>query len=129
MARPACKLDWKPLGHSTIEHVVSPYAYELTLPPTVHLHLVFHGSLLDPAPNDPVPGQLVLLPPTVMVDDVPEYEIVEIMNSKITRSRLKYYVKWTGYTPPTWDQSEFHANSAAVEQFHQKFPTKPGPRT
>lgn len=87
-ARPARKLDWKRLRPYTIKKVIYAYTNKLAIPSTVHLHPVFHVYLLDPAPNDPVPGQLIPPPLMVMVDVVPEYEIEEILDYKIVRNRL-----------------------------------------
>lgn len=75
------KLDWKRIGPFAIKTVVSPYAYELILPPTVKLHSVFHVSLLDSAPSTPVPGQREQPPPPVIIDDNEEYVIEEILDS------------------------------------------------
>ena len=55
--RPRKKLDWKNLGPFTVKRVVSAYAYELVLPPTIRIHPVFHVNLLRPAASNPVPGQ------------------------------------------------------------------------
>lgn len=126
-ARLSRKLDWKRLGPYPVKKVISAYAYELDLPPSIKLHPVFHVSLLDPAPHDPVPGQLIPPPPPVIIDDNLEYEIEEVLDSKLVRNRLKYYIKWTGHHDPTWEPVEYHDDSEAVELFHQRYPHKPGP--
>lgn len=92
-ARAARKFDWKRLGPNIVDKVISPYSYRVQLPSTVHLYPVFHVSLLDPAPNDHVAGQLIPPPPPVVIDDVLEYEIEEVLDSKVARNRLRYYVK------------------------------------
>lgn len=63
------KLDGKRIGPFPVKKVVSPYAYELSLPPSIKLHPVFHILLLDPARNTPVPGQHVPPPPVTIVED------------------------------------------------------------
>lgn len=126
-AREARKLDWKRIGLYTIEKVISPYAYCLKLPDSVHLHPVFHVSLLDQASNNPVPSQIIPTPPAVIIDDVPEYEIEQILDSKISRQNQKYFVKWTGYTQPTWEPASYHKDLAAVESYHHRYSCKPGP--
>lgn len=55
-ARTSRKSDWKRIGCFTVKTVVSPYAYEQTLAPIVQCHPVFHVSLLDPMPHNPVAG-------------------------------------------------------------------------
>jgi hypothetical protein len=44
--RPLCKLDWKYIGPYPILRKISSHAYEVDLPESIHIHLVFHISLL-----------------------------------------------------------------------------------
>lgn len=39
--------------------------------------------------------------PETIIQDVEEYEIAAILDSKIARTRPWYYIKWTGYLEPT----------------------------
>ncbi|KAH0611235.1 uncharacterized protein H6S33_011662 [Morchella sextelata] len=104
------KLDWKKLGPFPVKEIISPYAYRVDLPRSMKMHPVFHVSLLDPAANDP------------------EYAVEEILDSRETRNGgLQYFVKWTGYTDPTWEPAAYHDNTAAVDIFHTHYPDKPGP--
>lgn len=126
MARISRKLGCKRIGPFTVKTVVSPYHYELAFPVTVELHHVLHVSLLDPALSNPVNGQVILPPQTVVIDDNEEYEIEEILDSKLGSKRPRYYVIRTGYCEPTWEHGEYHADFAAVEAFHHRYPPKPG---
>lgn len=122
------KLDWKKLGPFPIKAIVSPYAYRVDLPRSMKMHPVFHVSLLDPAAQDPVPGQIQPPPPPIIVEQEEEYEIEEILDSRETRNNgLQYFVKWTGYTDPTWEPATYHNDTAAVDIFHAQYPGKPGP--
>jgi len=69
---PSTKLDFKCLGKFRILQKVSSHAYKLDLPASMKIHPVFHGSLLEPAATDPLPGQTQPPPPPVIVDDKPE---------------------------------------------------------
>jgi transposase InsO family protein len=125
--RPSRKLDHRRLGPFKITKVVSPHAYELDLPASMRVHPVFSVSLLDPAADDPIPGQRNPPPPPVIVDEDEEYEVEEILDSKMLRRRLRYKVKWTGYDHPTWEPAEFINKASAVDEFHRRYPDKPGP--
>ena len=90
------------------------------------IHNVFHVSLLDPTIKDPYPGQEILPPPPVKVDGEQEWHVEEIFDSKIIRNRLRYLVKWVGYDA-NWQPAENMNKLQAVENFHHRYPNKPGP--
>ena len=83
--RPSWKLDYRRIGPYGITKVVSPYAYKIDFPATVKYYRVQHVSLLDPADNDPLPGQHNPPPPPVIVDNVEEWHVEEILDSRIHR--------------------------------------------
>jgi hypothetical protein len=58
------------------------------------IHLVFHVSLLDPVHQDPLPGQVIPAPEPVIVEGEPEYEVQEVLTSRIFRCQLQYLIKW-----------------------------------
>ena len=105
---------------------ISPYAYRLKLLESVKIHDVFHISLLDPAGDDPLPGQEIPPPPPVVVAGENEYHIEEILDSRIRRRKLQYLVKWTGYNEQNWEPAENLEQAEAVDIFDQRYPTKPG---
>jgi hypothetical protein len=73
----------------------------------------------------------------VEVDGKIEYEIAEVLDSKIDKRRrikLQYLVKWTGYEgtdeESTWIFPDELANAQElVQDFHKKYPDKPGPHS
>ena len=79
--RPKRKLDYRRLEPFTITKVVSPWAYELELPSRMRIHPVQHVSLLNPAYEDPLPGQVISLLLLINIDNEPEYYIKEILDS------------------------------------------------
>jgi hypothetical protein len=84
-----------------------------------------------------IPDRIQPPPPPVDVEGDLEYEISEILDSKIDRRRrckVQYYIRWLGYEG-TDDEYQWipadeldHA-SELVEQFHQAYPDKPRPPT
>jgi hypothetical protein len=125
--RPTRKLDWKRLGPFRLQQQVSPYAYQLELPASIRIHRVQPFSLLDPVVEDPSEGQVVLPPPPVAVNREEEYQVSSVEDSRMYRSQLQYLIGWTGYHSLTWEPAKIVDGLQAVEEFHQRYPGKPGP--
>ena len=97
---------------------------------------VFHVSQLEPASSSSIPGQVPTLPPPVLIEGKPEFEISEILNFKVDchcrLCKLLYLVCWSGYEGTNEETSWILASelgnaSELVEEFHQAYPHKPGP--
>lgn len=80
------------MGPFPVTRVINPVTVVLKLPPLLgKIHPVFHSSVLKPitmardSPQCPGPVR----------DE--HYEIDKILDSKISRGRLKYLVQWKGY--------------------------------
>jgi hypothetical protein len=61
------------------------------------------------------------------VDNEEEWHVEEVLNSRIFRKRLQYKIKWVGYNESNWEPAENVNKLKAVDQFHQRYPDKPGP--
>ena len=92
----------------------------------MRIHPVQHVSLLDPAHNDPLPGQVISPPLPVEVNDKSEYYVEEILDSRTRYDRLEYLVKWLGYDQPDWEHAKDINELQAIDDFHQTHPHKPG---
>jgi hypothetical protein len=129
--RPSGKLDLNQIGPYKIQERVGSRAYKLDLPATVKLHPVFHISLLELTTNtEPIPGHQQPSAPLVIINDQQEWEVKEILDSRLHRNQLQYRVKWTGYhdTDKTgYPANNFENSPDAVRQFHERYPTKPSP--
>jgi len=129
--RPSKKLDSKRFGPFRIAKVVgeSKMAFELELPPQWRIHPVFHVSLLDPYQENRIEGRRQLVPePPEIVEGEEEYEVEEILDSKIVRKKLLYYVDWKGYGPEErmWEPAEnlTHTDDA-IAAYHRRHPERP----
>src|SRR5439155_19764400 len=91
------KLDWKRLSPYLILERIGTQAYRLQLPPSLRIHPVFHISLLDRYNKSDIPGRIQPTPPPVVVENQLEYEVEEILDSRLMHNRLLYLVKWKGY--------------------------------
>ena len=125
---PSKKLDWKRLGPFSITSRIGTQAYRLKLPSSMHIHPVFHVSLLEPHKSSTIPGRSSPLPPPIIVDSEEEFEVEEVLDSKFMRKRLFYLVKWKGYpvSENSWQPAADLKNALElVNSFHSKYPTKP----
>ena len=129
--RPCLKLDYKQLGPFMITDKINDVAYRLALPESMSkLHNVFHVSLLDPATDNPFPDRIEPPPPPVTIDDNEEWEVAEILDSRVRHKKLQYLVAWKNFGPEsnTWEPAENLMNAPEVSAaFHARFPDKPGP--
>lgn len=129
--RPSKKLDYKSLGPFEVIQRIGPTSYKLDLPMSMHIHPVFHSWLLRLDPNDPVPGQDIEPAPPIEVDGEPEWEVEEILDSRLHYRRLQYKAKWTNHEPDdTWYPCEFFENAPElIQAFHIRYPQKPSIHT
>jgi RNase H-like domain found in reverse transcriptase/Reverse transcriptase (RNA-dependent DNA polymerase)/Integrase zinc binding domain/Chromo (CHRromatin Organisation MOdifier) domain len=131
--RPSTKLDYKRLGPYKILEVVgeSKMAFKLDLPPRMKVHPVFHATLLEPYHVNTIPGRVQPPPPSVTVEDVLEYEVKEVLDSRVRNNKLEYFVDWVGYAPHerSWEPASYldHAPEE-IARYHQRYPNRPSPQ-
>jgi len=121
------KLVWKWLGPFTVDHQLSPYAYELELPASIPIQWVQPVSLLDPVVDNPLEGQRINPPPLEAVDGEEEYLVSSLEDSQMDWNQSQYPIRWNGYDSLTWEPAKFVDGFQAVGEFHQQYPMKPGP--
>jgi Chromo (CHRromatin Organisation MOdifier) domain len=134
--RPSKKLSEKYLGPFDIIACAGSRSFTLRLPDHFRsVHPVFHVSMLEPATPNEIPDRVQSPPPPITIEGEPEYEISEILDSKIDRHykcKLQYLVRWTGYEgtdkESSWiSASELNHTSESISNFHTKYPLRPGP--
>jgi len=126
--RQSRKLDWKRLGPFTVIERLGTQAYRLELPKSMKIHPVFHVILLEQYKQSDIPGRTHEPPPPVIIDGEVEYEVEDILDSKISRKRLLYLVKWKDYpdSENSWEPTRNLQNTPQlVERFHARYPEKP----
>jgi hypothetical protein len=77
--RPSTKLDHKKLGLFKIKRIVGLVNYELVLPKTINIYLVFYISLLEPVLPGVLPALVTEIEP---VNPNAGYKIKEILDYK-----------------------------------------------
>jgi Chromo (CHRromatin Organisation MOdifier) domain len=92
--------------------------------------------MLEPTSPNTILNRIQPLPAPVIIDGEPEFEIADILDSKINKRRkackLLYLILWTGYEgtdeETSWIlASELDHASELVLDFHKSYPAKPGP--
>ena len=89
--------------------------------------------MLEPATLNTISDHTQPPPPPIEIDGNEEFEILEILNSKIDRRRkckLQYLVRWLRYEgtdeETSWIPAEEVHASEAIFNFHSAYPSKPG---
>ncbi|MBW0593112.1 hypothetical protein O181_132827 [Austropuccinia psidii MF-1] len=89
--RPTKKLSEIWLGPFPILKKVSTHAYHLKLPyQWKSIHPVFHISLLEPGKKSIIPNRHQEPPPQIIIEEEEEWEVSQILVSKLKRGKLWY---------------------------------------
>ena len=129
--RPCDKLDFRRLGPFSVVKQINDVAFRLELPPSMKIHPVFHVSLLEPYKASSIPGRSQAPPPPVEVEGTEEFEVSEILDSRIIRRKLEYLVHWQGYdiSERTWEPAaNLRHAPEMIQDFHRQYPQKPSPK-
>ncbi|MBW0577480.1 hypothetical protein O181_117195 [Austropuccinia psidii MF-1] len=129
------KLSERLLGPFPILKKVSTHAYHLKLPSQwKSIHPVFHISLLEPVKTSKIPNRHQQPPPPATIEEEEEWEVSQILDSKLKRGKLWYLVEWKGFSQDpersTWEPTKNLNNCPElVKDFHSLYPDKPGPNS
>jgi hypothetical protein len=107
---------------------VNPVSYRLEFPPTMHIHPIFHVSLLEPYKTSQIPSRIPLPPPPIEINHDVEYEVEETLDSRLRHRRLEYFIHWKGYgiSKRTWEPPSNCQNALdKIREFHHQNPFKP----
>ncbi|MBW0471076.1 hypothetical protein O181_010791 [Austropuccinia psidii MF-1] len=114
--------DWKPC--------ISPQASQ----EWNSVQPVFHVSSLETVRQSTTPNENQFPPPPVLVEEREEWEVAQVLGSKLKRGKLWYLVEWKGFSEdpdrkPWEPASNLTSSPDLVKDFHQLYPDKPGPNT
>ncbi|MBW0561846.1 hypothetical protein O181_101561 [Austropuccinia psidii MF-1] len=106
--RPIKKLSERWLGPFEVIKRIASHAYHLKLPQQwKSVHPVFHVSLLEPVNQSAIPNRHQLPPPPVLVEEQEEWEVAQVLDSKLKRGKLLYLSEWKGFSEDpertSWD--------------------------
>ncbi len=124
-SRSSRKLDHKWIGPYAVKRVLSG-SCTLNLSSFMKIHSTFHTSLLTSMTNDLLCDQIIPPSSSVMIEDNEEFELDDILDSRISRGKLQYKVIWTEHSSDsTWyPASNFTNAQETIEEFHRKYSTK-----
>ncbi|MBW0526844.1 hypothetical protein O181_066559 [Austropuccinia psidii MF-1] len=129
---PTINLSERWLGHFPILKKVSTHAYQLKLQfQWKSIHPVFHISLLEPVKTSSIPNRHQEPPPLIIIEEEEKWEVSQILDSKLKRGKLWYFVEWKGFSQDlersTWEPTKNLNNCPElVKDFHSLYPDKPG---
>ena len=127
--RPSEKLDHQRLGPFEIVEKIGTRAYKLDLPAGMNkIHPVFHVSLLSKDIPNEIEGRIPPPPPPIIVENQEEYEVEDVVDSRIKYNQLQYLVHWKGYSiaDRSWIPAQDINSRRTLAHFHTKYPNKPG---
>ena len=134
---PSKKLSEKYLGPYSIIARPGMHSFTLKLPDSIcSIDPIFHVVQLELATPNTIQEQFQPPLPAVEVDGKLEYEIAEILDSKIDNChqhcKLLYLVRWAGYQDTDEETSWLLATELGntlelVQDFHHHYPEKPRP--
>ncbi|MBW0515357.1 hypothetical protein O181_055072, partial [Austropuccinia psidii MF-1] len=124
ITRPTKKLSERWLGAFEVLKKIGSHAYHLKLPQQWEsVHTAFHVSLLEPVKHSTISNQHQLPPPPVLVEEQEEWEVAQVLDSKLKRGKLWYLVEWKEFSEDpermTWEPAFNLTNSPdPVKDFH-----------
>lgn len=89
----------------------------------MQIHPIFHVSLLEPYHVSSIPGRVQDPPLPIEIDGIPEFEVEEILDSRIQRGKLEYLVEWKGcdVSERSWEPVSNLTNAPQkVRAFHRR---------
>ena len=100
--------------------------YQLTLPVTWKIHLVFHVDLLTPYRETELHSPNFTQPPPDLINGEEEYEVERILDSQHhgRNRKVQYLIKWKGYhdSDNQWVNWDDMTANEALQEYKQQYP-------
>ncbi|MBW0590108.1 hypothetical protein O181_129823, partial [Austropuccinia psidii MF-1] len=102
--------------------------------PTKKLSERWLGSFPILKKTSTIPNRHQEPPPPIIIEEEEEWEVSQILDSKLKRGKSGYLVEWKGFSQDseisTWEPAENLKNfPEMVKDFHSLYPDKPGPNS
>src|SRR6201996_7558434 len=124
--QPTSKLATKQYGPFPVAQVLSLVTYRLMLPEQWKIHPVFHVDLLTPYKETTFHGTNYTRPPPDLINKEEEYEVEQILDSRVRgrNRKVQYLVKWVGYpdSDNQWLDAEQLTADDAIREFKARHP-------
>ena len=82
--------------------------------------------------SNSIPDRVQPPPPPISVEGETEYEIDRILDKKISRNRLKFLVRWKGYTAEhdEWiDEGYLEHSKDLIDDYNERASMKPNKKS
>jgi len=121
--RPSEKLDYKKIGPLTMLAKIGTSAYKLALQPSMSIHNTFYISLLEPYEDNRFRSGIKEPPAPIQREGEDEYEIGDIIDSRLHYQKLQYRAKWKRCSPEhdkvSYPTENFNYAEHTVQRFHR----------
>ena len=119
-SHPSNKLAPKHYGPFLVKGVISHTSFQLQLPPSWKIHLLFHTSLLTPYKETWEHGGNFPEPPPDLIDGQPEWEVEQILGTRQWHNQLQYLIRWKGFSEAhdSWEPLTHINADHLIEDFH-----------
>jgi hypothetical protein len=107
---------------------INDVAFRLELLSSMKILPIFHVSLLELYKESSIPGRFQIPPLLVEIEGQEEFEVSEILDSRIIQRKLEYFVQWQRYdiNERTWEPiANLHNTPEMIQKFHRQYPEKP----
>ncbi|MBW0531069.1 hypothetical protein O181_070784 [Austropuccinia psidii MF-1] len=108
--------------------------YSCLPPQWKSIYPVFHISLLEPEKTSKIQNWHREPPAPIIIEEEEEWEVSQILDSKLKKRKLWYLVEWKGFSKDserfTWEPTENLKNCPELgKDFHSLYSDKPGPNS